>query len=81
MGYTRKIISLVRIAIADSIIDITEIIEVGTVIGINGNKSTRKVIDISRNFISKVVGKQRQTAIINCATYSFSVSLSYNEPT
>ena len=58
MGYTRKIISLVGIAIADSIIDITEIVVVGTVIGINGNKSTRQVIDISRNFISKIVGKQ-----------------------
>ena len=58
MGYTRKIISLIRIAIADSVIDITEIVVVGTVIGINGNKSTRQVIDISRNFISKVVGKQ-----------------------
>ena len=58
MGYTRKIIGLVGIAIADSIIDITEIIEVGTVIGINGNQSTRQVIDVSRNFISEIVGKQ-----------------------
>ena len=42
MGYTRKIIGLVGIAIADSVIDIAEIVVVGTVIGINGNKSTRK---------------------------------------
>ena len=58
MGYTRKIISLVGIAIADSVIDITEIVVVGTVIGINGNQSSRQVIDISRNFISEIVGKQ-----------------------
>ena len=42
MGYTRKIIGLIRVAIADSVIDIAEIVVVGTVIGINGNKSTRK---------------------------------------
>ena len=58
MGYTRKIISLISIAIADGVINITEVIIVGTVISIGSNQSSRQVVDIAGNFIGKVVGKQ-----------------------
>ena len=42
MGYSRKVISLIGIAIADGVINITEIIMVGTIIGISSDKATRK---------------------------------------
>ena len=58
MGYSRKVISLISIAIADGVINITEVIIVGTVISIGSNQSSRQVVDIAGNFISKIVGKQ-----------------------
>ena len=80
MTYAGKIVCFIGVTIGKSAFKRTEIAKICTIIGINSDKATRQVIDITGKLVFENIGKYRKITVTNCATYSFSVSLNYDGP-